>query len=137
MAAVAAVIGALGLLSGVGGLQIGTRVTSRSTLSPIQRLWMAQNMSQLSNRMPGYFSQLGKLGEEPQNPASALPNAATSFYGNVQLPFQKQQQQYGKILGQDPAHQRINDLLNQKMQGQSQLAMGALKADFMNRSRVQ
>jgi hypothetical protein len=97
---------------------------------------MAQNMGHLTARMPGYFNTLGQLGQTPQNATDALPNARSSFFGNVEMPWKQNQRQYGRDLTRDKSHDRINDILNQKMKEQSQLSFDAMKTDYTNRSRI-
>jgi hypothetical protein len=136
MAALAAIAGVLGAVSGVGGIQTGTSVSSHSTLSPMQQLWMMQMFGPQSARMPGYFSTLGKLGQNEQNPASSLPDAQTSFYGGVKLPMLQRQQQQMRQLTQDPSHTRINNLLGSQMREQNMLSINQMNSDFMNKARI-
>jgi len=133
--AIAAAIGALGVLSGIGGMQTGTSFSSHSLLSPIQQMLAMQLMGSNMGRLKGYFGTLGSLGQASQNPYSSLESSPSSFYGNVKLPMLQRQQSQIRDLTRDPSHERINKILNDTMRKQNELSINQLNADFTNQNR--
>lgn len=133
--AVAAAIGALGVASGIGGIQTGTSISQHSTLNPLQQLLAMQLMGSNMERMPGYYNTLGELGQNPQNPYSSLTPSRTSFYGNVELPMLQRQQQQLRDVTRDPSHKRINKIINDRMRQENDLAIKQMGAEFGNQNR--